>query len=447
MRPNSLWTAAVALLCSVVPVVAQAELPTCAATCFASTLQNQTICAPTNTTCICLSAPLTLSLQTCIQSSCTLKETLRSINTTNAQCGIPIKDRTHALITTNVVFGSLALLALGIRVLVSLQQHIWGWDDWCVVGAWVFAMPVTVGQAVAGGLGFGRDTWAVEAGRIYVIMKIVYFNQLSYFVSATFSKLCFLFMFLRIFPAERTRKAVYIGVVLSILFPIAFGLPMTFACRPISAAWTSWDAETPYDYCINQQVFWFVAAGYNIAVDIYIVIIPIPELLKLNLSMRKKLMLVAIFSTGAITIIVSISRLWALAQYGASTNPIYDNMLSGIFSPLELNVGIIAMCMPAFRRFVARFLPRWFGSTLGSSANTPRYTAEATRRIKQDTLGGSLFQTTIMKTVDVSVKEEVRGEDEVGLVDLRDGRSEEDVGKKPDSLYRARHQETLPKNW
>jgi hypothetical protein len=50
---------------------------------------------------------------------------------------------------------------------------------------------------------------------------------------------------------------------------------------------------------MNQQVFWFVAAAYNIAVDIYIVIIPIPELLKLNLSTRKKLMLVAIFGTGA----------------------------------------------------------------------------------------------------------------------------------------------------
>jgi hypothetical protein len=50
---------------------------------------------------------------------------------------------------------------------------------------------------------------------------------------------------------------------------------------------------------MNQQVFWLVAAAYNIAVDIYIVIIPIPELLKLNLSTRKKLMLVAIFSTGA----------------------------------------------------------------------------------------------------------------------------------------------------
>jgi len=52
-----------------------------------------------------------------------------------------------------------------------------------------------------------------------------------------------------------------------------------------------------------------------------------------------------------------------------------------------------------------------------------------------------------MKTVDVSVEEEVRGEDEVGLVELRKGGSEEDMGKKPDSLYRARHQETLPKDW
>jgi hypothetical protein len=150
-------------------------------------------------------------------------------------------------------------------MLVSLQQDIWGIDDWCVVGAWVFAMPVTVGQAVCGGLGFGRDTWAVEAKKIYLIMKvsyaprccedfepdqtwsrtfantlvvqIVYFNQLSYFLSATLSKLCFLFMFLRIFPAERIRKLVFAGIILSLLFPIAFGLPMTFACRPISGTY------------------------------------------------------------------------------------------------------------------------------------------------------------------------------------------------------------------
>jgi hypothetical protein len=67
--------------------------------------------------------------------------------------------------------------------------------------------------------------------------QIVYFNQLSYFLSASFSKLCFLFMFLRIFPAERTRKLVYIGIGASVVFPIAFGVPLAFGCRPISGSY------------------------------------------------------------------------------------------------------------------------------------------------------------------------------------------------------------------
>jgi hypothetical protein len=156
---------------------------------------------------------------------------------------------------------------------------------------------------------------------------------------------------------------------------------------------------------------------------------------------------------------VSISRLWALAQYGSSTNPIYDNMLSGIFSPLELNVGIIAMCMPAFRRFVARFLPLCFGSTFQSSKkSTPDDTPNArissgkgSRGIrKQDTLGGSLFQTTIIKTVDMKIEEEVRGDDEVRLVELaKSGQqsAEESSQHQAESLYKAQHKETLPKDW
>lgn len=167
-------------------------------------------------------------------------------------------------------------------------------------------------------------------------------------------------------------------------------------------------------------------------------------------------MLVAIFSTGIITIIVSTSRLWALAQYGNSTNPIYDNVLSGIFSPLELNVGIICMCMPAFRRFVARFLPTCFGSTFGSS--NPKYrnhddddvpnarvSSGRNGRRKQDTLGGSLFQTN--RTVD-STKgggTVVVGEDEFRLVQVRKGEGvrdktgeDESSQHAPDSLYQAR---------
>jgi hypothetical protein len=87
-------------------------------------------------------------------------------------CDIPIKDRTSALITTNAVFGALALIALCIRMIVSLQQNIFGYDDFLALVAYTFAAPVTFGQLVCGVLGFGRDTWAVPAENIYTIMKV-----------------------------------------------------------------------------------------------------------------------------------------------------------------------------------------------------------------------------------------------------------------------------------
>lgn len=83
------------------------------------------------------------------------------------------------------------------------------------------------------------------------------------------------------------------------MYTLGFGLTMTFACGPISAVWTTWDGTRKADYCINQNTFYLVAAAFNIALDIAIVLIPIPELIKLKLSGRKKIFLGAIFGVGS----------------------------------------------------------------------------------------------------------------------------------------------------
>jgi hypothetical protein len=107
-----------------------------------------------------------------------------------------------------------------------------------------------------------------------------------------------LFFFLRIFPAEKTRQYIWACICVSVLYTIGFAFTMTFACRPISAVWTSWDGTVTPDYCINQNTFYLVAAAFNIGLDIAIVLIPIPDLMKLKLSSRKKVFLSAIFGVG-----------------------------------------------------------------------------------------------------------------------------------------------------
>lgn len=114
-------------------------------------------------------------------------------------------------------------------------------------------------------------------------------------------------------------------------------------------------------------------------------------------------------------------------MYATSANPIYDNMMSGVYSVLEVNVGIICICMPAFRRFMAHLMPHCFGSTQNDSKynryddGTPNAKISSGKRSgrKKSTLDGSLFNTTIMKTVDTRVEAVSKEDDEVRLVELQ----------------------------
>jgi hypothetical protein len=151
------------------------------------------------------------------------------------------------------------------------------------------------------------------------------------------------------------------------------------------------------------------------------------------------------------TIVVSCIRLSAVAKYATSTNPMYDNLMSGVYSILEINVGIICVSMPAMRRFLAMLVPKCFGSTQNDSK--PKYSEEgmpnsrlktASTRRKKSTMHASLFNTTITKTVDMSMESRGREDDEVQLVELRKSgmkptaRSLEDRSVDPEKMQAPR---------
>lgn len=61
--------------------------------------------------------------------------------------------------------------------------------------------------------------------------------------------------------------------------------------------WTFWSGETQ-GHCINAFVFRCIFASFNIVLDIIVMLLPIPALLKLNLSKKKKIQVVAMFCVG-----------------------------------------------------------------------------------------------------------------------------------------------------
>ncbi|KAK6346081.1 hypothetical protein TWF730_010414 [Orbilia blumenaviensis] len=87
--------------------------------------------------------------------------------------------------------------------------------------------------------------------------------------------------------------------------------------------------------------------------DVVIVLLPIPYILRLQLKKREKVLTIGLFSLGALVVFASgmkVARLHDLA-YNVDTTWQIDNLQ---WTVVELNLGIICACAPSFRHLTSR---------------------------------------------------------------------------------------------
>jgi hypothetical protein len=89
----------------------------------------------------------------------------------------------------------------------------------------------------------------------------------------------------------------YVVIGLNAGYLIAFVLISVFQCRPIKGAWLRWDGEGHYS-CNNINAQGWSAAAINMILDLTVMALPLRELYRLNLSLRKKLFVMSMFSLG-----------------------------------------------------------------------------------------------------------------------------------------------------
>ncbi|OGE52522.1 hypothetical protein PENARI_c010G04487 [Penicillium arizonense] len=97
--------------------------------------------------------------------------------------------------------------------------------------------------------------------------------------------------------------------------------------------------------------------------DILVMVLPLRQLYKLNLSVTKKVYVMCMFSLGVFVTLVSILRLNSLIHFASTTNLTWDYVSVGYWSTIEVDVGIICSCLPAIRSLLRRVAPGLFGDT------------------------------------------------------------------------------------
>ncbi|KAH7346841.1 hypothetical protein BKA65DRAFT_285169 [Rhexocercosporidium sp. MPI-PUGE-AT-0058] len=336
-------------------------------TCVATSVADS-ICAPTDTACVCSNVPLKAAFSTCVQLSCTVKQSLVTLNITHTVCEDPIRDRRTFYNTLSNVFATAAVVAVLLRFYSKWKstQEFW-YDDYSII----FLMVTTILSSViavkgATGNGLGLDIWRVSFRQITDFLHVFYSMELLYFTQLGALKMAILFFYLRLFQGPSIRKLIWGTIIFNAILTLFFFILGLFQCRPMSFFWKGWDNEHE-GKCINVQAMAWSVAATSIALDLWLLWLPITQLVNLTLHWKKKLGVASMFGVGAFVTVVSMLRLKSLVKFSNSQNVTWDFMEVSYWSTIEIRVGIICACMPSIRLLLIQAFPRFMGPTTDRS--------------------------------------------------------------------------------
>ncbi|KAL2786163.1 hypothetical protein BJX66DRAFT_328761 [Aspergillus keveii] len=249
----------------------------------------------------------------------------------------------------------LSAVTVSLRLYCRLfRVHKVGLDDYLIVAA----LAVTIGMGVMNGFHIAMGTGqhlsdlAPVLGQVLVpTLKHWYAYQLVYPITVG--------LYYRIFEVQNFRRQVIaVGIFVAVY---------TIVC--IFQTMADRDPAFP-EGCNNLPPTYFSTAAITIFTDLVILVMPLPQLMKLNLHRRRKYALIAIFLTGTFASAASIARLNALYKYTVTEDVSYDAVQILLWSQIEVNVAIISASAPSLRPLFHRILK---GSSYGRQrpSNSP----------------------------------------------------------------------------
>lgn len=221
---------------------------------------------------------------------------------TQTTCGAPVRSREQTLRVTNITLGVISAACVLTRIIYKAAFSVaeLGWDDYMVLATLLSGVPSTIltdRGTIATGL--GRDIWTLPFSKITKFLRFFYVMEILYFLQLTLLKLALLFFFLRIFPAKKIKTIIWATIAFNILYGLSFIIAAIVQCQPISHYWNSWDGEHK-GKCISINALAWANAAISIALDIWMLALPLSQVFSLKLAWKKKVSVALMFFVGTL---------------------------------------------------------------------------------------------------------------------------------------------------
>ncbi|KAH8663247.1 hypothetical protein BGZ61DRAFT_462788 [Ilyonectria robusta] len=327
-----------------------ASVPDCAQPCLALIFQNGDCTLAGLPGCLCSSVPIQANVSACVQLSCAFKDQTTVATISKQLCtGYPIESQSREVKTAAIACAALAFPIVALRCVARwmVTKKLW-LDDWTAVMATVLLAALIGVQIESTNLGFGRHYWNVDVVNGKTILQMFYVTQIFYILIQVSAKGSILALYSRLFSNRNFRMQVWAVAVFLLSHSLVFVGLVIFQCTPISSIWNrNLDGK-----CLNLTAIGYAGAAFSIVEDIVLLIMPIPELLKLQLGTRKKAALLFMFSIGSFACVTTLVRLKYLVSFANSLDTTFDNVPIVIWSIIELSCALICASLPALRPLI-----------------------------------------------------------------------------------------------
>ncbi|KAF2646226.1 hypothetical protein P280DRAFT_544619 [Massarina eburnea CBS 473.64] len=250
-----------------------------------------------------------------------------------------------------VTFSVLVGISIILRVFTrSYIMRVFRLED-VMIGLAAIGFFISVGLTLTGfSHGFGKHQWNVTVGDLFQSLHLIYIIQIIYSVTIFLAKLGILLQIQHIFTGQKKSSMYWASWVLMALVTAAYisiTFILAFPCTPIRRAWHPLLPGT----CNDKARPGIFSGVVNLVTDIAILALPIVSVFQLQLSLKKKLAVSAVFAIGLLACVISALRLYYSVIRTRSEDFTYWLAVVGTCGLIELAIVVICGCFPTFPRF------------------------------------------------------------------------------------------------
>ncbi|KAL8945985.1 MAG: hypothetical protein Q9222_007558 [Ikaeria aurantiellina] len=221
-----------------------------------------------------------------------------------------------------------------------------GLDDWLILAALI---PLT-GYFICACLAvhFGEGRHIIFVSNVEGFVQVYTTTIVAYSLCVVLTKVSILTFYNRIFPSDWLKRASWAIGLLTAGYNLALILVGALECIPLSTLWT----HKPGGTCIDTVPPFTALAVINVVTDFLILALPVKFVWNLHMRRTRKIQVCGIFLLGGLVCVFGLVRAVAVGT-ASGDDPSYltsstsgNQVYSGIWSNLEIDIGVVAACLP-----------------------------------------------------------------------------------------------------